>query len=50
MGILSLKNENLSFMLDDGEFKTMKNQYKILIITTIIRLLNNSWYVFTNIN
>ena len=50
LGLHSLKNnEKAEDLLDDGQLKTMKNQYKILIISTFIRMLNNGWYVYQNL-
>lgn len=48
-GKKSLENENIKEILDNAEYLTMKNQYNILIIATIVRLINNIWYVFKNV-
>ena len=48
-GKKSLENENIKEILDNAEYLTMKNQYCILIIATIVRLVNNAWYVYQNL-
>lgn len=48
-GKKSLENENIKEILDNAEYLTMKNQYNILIIATIVRLMNNIWYVYQNL-
>lgn len=50
LGLYSLKNnEKAEDLLDDAQLNTMKNQYKILIASTLMRLLNNGWYVYQNL-
>lgn len=51
LGLYSLlHNEAIGDAISEEDKETMKNQYVILIVTTILRLANCIWFVRTNIS